>query len=421
MDLLLTFLLVGTGLLILLGSVFCLFYNPQYTILGCILLINIDFCFKNYMAQSLYQPLFKLLILLSAVILLLYSRKGINKSVILICSALFVVSIFLQRKYQLPDFYLSDIMTAFFTVLTGFLLMYVPWDETIKETGLKAMAYAPLFSVIFGILTKMVIFNGSGQLESLSTAPALVAYSAIGSLCAYILADVYQIKKYLYLCYINIVICGLCNMRGGLLFQLIIILGIIYPYFRKIRKSTIQKFIITLPVIIPVLIYIGRKVLEKFYNLGSAVSSSMERINTSGRLWAWQEILDATKDHRLLGWGLGWTKKIEGIWIYYGFQAVHNEYLRWLVEAGYIGLFLIILCFILVFVFVRKNNIGIPQRLVNALFIGFAVFSFTDNTIYGTEIWMTFSLLISLIGNNTDNQSHPVKTIQRRVRIKKYI
>ena len=223
-------LLVCMGLFILMISIACLFYNPQYTIIGCVMLIDIDFCFQEYMVQNSYQAIFKLLILLSVIILILKSRKGISKWIIGLCGILFCISFVLLKKYQLPNFYLSDVITSFLTTITGFLLMYVTWKEELRIAALKALAWAAPFSVVMGILLNGYIFTHENKLSGLDSPASLVIVAAVGVLACYILSTVYKQSKYFVCGFLNFVICGLCNMRGGLLFLCVIMLGIIFKY-----------------------------------------------------------------------------------------------------------------------------------------------------------------------------------------------
>lgn len=78
----------------------------------------------------------------------------------------------------------------------------------------------------------------------------------------------------------------------------------------------------------------------------------------------------------------------------------------------------VILCFILVYLFLKKYNIGIHQSIINMFFIGFAIFSYTDNTMYGTAGWMTISLMLSLMGQNVNKKGEIVKANMRQFKIK---
>ncbi|MCI8427291.1 MAG: O-antigen ligase family protein [Lachnospira sp.] len=411
-------LLVCMGLFILMISIACLFYNPQYTIIGCVMLIDIDFCFQEYMVQNSYQAIFKLLILLSVIILILKSRKGISKWIIGLCGILFCISFVLLKKYQLPNFYLSDVITSFLTTITGFLLMYVTWKEELRIAALKALAWAAPFSVVMGILLNGYIFTHENKLSGLDSPASLVIVAAVGVLACYILSTVYKQSKYFVCGFLNFVICGLCNMRGGLLFLCVIMLGIIFPYLKKISKKLLQNLILILPVFLVLSLFIGKRIIERMFDMSYSVGNVGDIINTSNRIFAWTEILKATKQHRILGWGIGYTKKIDGVWLHYGYRAVHNEYLRWLVESGYIGVIAVILCFILVYLFLKKYNIGIHQSIINMFFIGFAIFSYTDNTMYGTAGWMTISLMLSLMGQNVNKKGEIVKANMRQFKIK---
>lgn len=410
------------GILLLLISFIMIFFNPQYTIIGCTLLIDIDFCFSHYLPQNQYQAIFKILILLSILILLFHSRKGLHPLILIICLLLLIISFFIKLIYELPNFNFMDMGTSFLTTITGFLLIYVVWDENVKITALKSIACAAPVSAILGIFVNQFVFTVDNKLPGLDSPATLVSISVMGFICSYILYTVYNKKVFWYFCWINILVCGLSNMRGGFIFLTVILLSIFWSNLKRfngfVKESALKKIMILFPIILAGAIIIGKRILEKTFDFSYSVQGN-NIINTSNRFFVWSEILKATKSHRIFGWGIGYTKKIDGVWLDYGYRAVHNEYLRWLVESGYIGVIAMIICFCIIYRFVKKYNIGVNSNVLSAIFIGFAIFSFTDNTMYGTACWITFSLLISLLTNNVNKDGEYIKTSSLYFTIKK--
>lgn len=410
------------GMLLLLISFIMFFLNPQYTIISCTLLIDIDFCFSHYLPQNQYHAIFKILILLSVLVLLFHSRKGLHPQILIICSILLIISLFTKLIYELPNFNFMDMATSFLTTITGFLLIYVVWDETIKITALKSIAYAAPISAVLGIFVNHFVFTVDNKLPGLDSPATLVSVSVMGFICSYILYTVYNKKVFWYFCWINILVCGLSNMRGGFIFLTVILLSVFWSYLKRfngrVKRSVLKKIIILFPIIFTATIIIGKRILEKTFDFSYSVQGN-NIINTSNRFFAWSEILKATKTHRIFGWGIGYTKKIDGVWLDYGYRAVHNEYLRWLIESGYIGVIAIVVCFYIIYRFVKKNNIGVNHNVLSAIFIGFAIFSFTDNTMYGTACWITFSLVISLLTSNVNKNGEYIKNSSLHFTIKK--
>lgn len=413
-----TAVVCALGIFILLLSMGCIFFNPQYSIIGLVVLLQVDFCFKEYVPQDSYQALLKFLILVSEILLLLKHRKGIHRGVIVINIVLLIISLILYRKYSLPNFSVNDIMTSFTTTVLGFFLMYVPWDKETRILALKALSISAIVSALLGILVRGYVFTSANKFPGLDSPASLVIVAAVGMIASYILTVVYNQKKYFSVGIINFVICGLCNMRGGLLFAVIAILGMAMSYFKRIPKKLFRKLLLLSPIFIVIFIFIGGRILLRMRDLSYSVGAVEGMMNTSNRIFAWNEILAATKTHRILGWGIGYTKKIDGIWLNYGFRAVHNEYIRWIVESGYVGLIGIITCFVFVFSFLSKNNIGVYNSVIVFLFIAFAVFSFTDNTMYGSVGWITFSMLISVLGDNIGKTGNSISVNGRKVSVK---
>ncbi len=407
------------GLVIACIAVAYIFANPRYTIIYCVLLLDVDFCFRYYMEQSKYQSLIKAIILISTILLMLKARKAIHKCIYLNLGIILALSIVLYFRYRLTDFYFTDILLSFATTLTGFLVLAIPWGENSRIFGLKILVWAaPVNALLSFFVNGYILDTTRYRLSSMDNVAILASIAVLGMIAAYVLYSVYGIHNYLWLFLINFAICGLCNMRGALIFATIILIGIAISHLRRVPKNILQKIMLLLPVLVVGLAFIVRIIIIKSLDFTNSVDKT-SAISTSNRFWAWEQILDATKEHRIFGWGLGYTKKITGIWINYGYQAVHNEYIRWLVETGIVGIVLIIICFVLVYRYVIKHNIGLTNGVIRAIFIGFAIFSITDNTMYGVDFWPSFCMLVSMLCENIGKEGKKIVITDRRLVLKR--
>ena len=120
---------------------------------------------------------------------------------------------------------------------------------------------------------------------------------------------------------------------------------------------------------------------------------------TSGRSAAWHEFYSIAKRSPLFGHGLGSgpiTKITEQ-----GFLAQHNEYLRLFLEGGYIGGGIVLAAIIVVIgTCIRRAPSWIRLDLLG-LAIGFAVLSYTDNTLTSCNLQVPFCLVFGILAGAT--------------------
>lgn len=410
-----TYLMFAIGIVILLFSMLYTWINPKYTIIGCVVLLNMDFCFKEFLNEDSYRAFFKALILLSSLLLIIKTRKKIDKKIYIILLGIFGMSIYLCLTYDNENYNLAAAITSFASLFTGFLLILVQWGNNTRIMILRALSWLPLLDSILGIVVQGD-FNRYSGLTGLHASHYLVFLAAMGMLASYILFVVYKVKGYWYLCLLNYMICGLCVMRGAFLFATIIMLGMLCPYLKSIPQKTLRKLCMMIPFFCIAGYFVLEKIFQKMFDHSYALGSA-SLINTSNRLYAWSLAWKQTEAHRILGYGIGYTKTMTGEWVRYGFQALHNEYLRFVIEVGYVGLLLMLLCLASVFAHMLKYHIGIPKSVRVAIILAFAVFSITDNTINGSAMWMLFMLMISIIMKDTKNEYESIPIIKKRITV----
>jgi teichuronic acid biosynthesis protein TuaE len=116
---------------------------------------------------------------------------------------------------------------------------------------------------------------------------------------------------------------------------------------------------------------------------------------TSGRAEAWHEFYSIAEKSRWFGHGLG-SGPITKI-TQQGFLAQHNEFLRLFLEGGYIGGGLVLAAIILV---IGTCVARAPRWMrfdLLGLAIGFAVLSYTDNTLTSVNLQVHFCLVFGLV------------------------
>jgi len=121
-----------------------------------------------------------------------------------------------------------------------------------------------------------------------------------------------------------------------------------------------------------------------------------EPANLSGRDAIWPVFLQAWEDSPWLGWGVGAAKSLVAldspVARLLGTNAAHNEYLRIGVEGGYLGLGLLVLALALWARAHLRATRGADRVVLLLVLIGFAVHSYTDNTLIATtsSIFLTW-------------------------------
>lgn len=412
------YIIVLLGIIVLLRGITYMFINPRHAILCMILLICLEFNFSMFISKTMYQAAFKLIILFCVVRLFFISRKRLSKLPIILSAILLFISFWVCFEYNVPNFGVGDILTSYASLITGLLLLYVKWGAQFRIDACKVMSWQPILSTVLGIISNGQIFSTNKAdgllITGLNSAAVLVMISGLSIISSYILISVFQEKKYFWILLVDFAICGLCNMRGGLLFAVLVIWGISYPHCFKVPSKILKKLVLLFPPLFIVFIFVVRNVINKTINSSYSVTKSL--FNTSNRIYAWTNALEYTKAHRILGWGIGYTKKVQGPWVKYGFQAIHNEYIRWIMESGILGLLIIIICFTIIFHYMYKHNIGIRKSVLNMIVIAFAVFSFTDNTMYNSAFWMEFTFLISILISDTSNKDKMIQLPDRRIK-----
>jgi O-antigen ligase len=113
-----------------------------------------------------------------------------------------------------------------------------------------------------------------------------------------------------------------------------------------------------------------------------------EPANLSGRDVIWPVFQAAWEESPWYGWGVGAAKSLVAldspIARLLGTNAAHNEYLRIGVEGGYVGLGLLILFLTLWTRAHLRATCGSDRAILLLVLIGFAVHSYTDNTLIAT-------------------------------------
>ncbi len=138
---------------------------------------------------------------------------------------------------------------------------------------------------------------------------------------------------------------------------------------------------------------------------------SHEAGDLSGRDILWPYFEAAAAQSPWFGWGVGAGNAVipatSQVAELLGTLAAHNEYLRIRVEGGWIGLILLIACFV-AWVWMHTRRLARSDRAVMRLvFVAFAAHCFTDNLLISTSSCVMFSFAAAVFARGLLEQAAP--------------
>lgn len=380
--------ILGMGLIG--ASLWCvLLQKPQKAMVYAYLFMISDFNLNQYVDYNSITKLIMLIILMFAVFQHGLYRYIDRRQVFLYIFIFIAIIAYFENRNNQYSF--SDFILSLLTILLGVLALHIKWDDKVRVKFLKLIAWSSILCVVCGVLKDGTLITESGRIVSgtvLYHSPAWMGLS--GMFASMLLVEAFECEKYNKFIIINFMLVCLTQMRGGIIFAVILIT----PYLINQLKNMSRMKVIVLSIFIPITLLAINEVFVIF----------MERtfvdgtINTSGRFDAWPYFLALAKEKIWMGHGIGSIKTMTETEIYKrGFRAAHNEYIRLLVETGISGL----VCFVLYMSCTVKklyNNTILQSKKVYyiAFVIGFIVLSGLDNTISGHISWVPFCLLLSL-------------------------
>jgi teichuronic acid biosynthesis protein TuaE len=312
-----------------------------------------------------------------------------------------------------PALTLSQVLSSFVTLTVGWTALAVAWDYEEDVRFLRVLAFLPVASVLLGVLLQAAglhpVFRAASGADTTTrlqgaSIPAQLALTAfIGAVTASICFRLTRWRWAPVLLALDVVILGLTVSRGA---SIALGLALLWPALRFALSSRTSQDAVT-----PRWLRIGAIVVLFGIVLAYAVPALLARNSvgtyyqsegivydkTSGRSRAWAEFYAIAQKSALFGHGLG-SGPITTIQEK-GFLAQHNEYLRLFLEGGYVAGGIVLFAIVVV--------IGIciaraPKRVridLAGLAVGFAVLSYTDNTLTSVNLAVPFCLVFGILGS----------------------
>lgn len=338
-------------------------------------------------------------------------QRGIRPRLLLVPVAYVLMAILSVLHGQLAaGLTVSQMLSSFVTLTVGWTALAVAWDLRTDAWYLRVLACLPVACVLLGGLLEVAHLHtlydiGAGsatpRLQGASGPAQLALTAFIGCVTASICYRVTRWRFAPALLVANALILGLTVSRGA---AIALGLALTWPALRFVfsgpdgkrwvprrwlRAAVVSGAVaIAAIALLPALLARDK---SGIYVQGQGVVYDA----TSGRTAAWHEFYAIARQSPLFGHGLGAgpiTKVAEP-----GFLAQHNEYLRLFLEGGYIGGGLVFAAIIFVIgTCISRAPPWIRLDLL-ALAIGFAVLSYTDNTLTSVNLQVPFCLVFGIL------------------------
>lgn len=339
-------------------------------------------------------------------------RRGIRPRYLIVTGAYLVLALLSWLWGHLnPALTLSQVLSSFVTLTVGWTALAVAWDYDSDVKFLRVLAALPVACVLLGFLLQAAglhsLFRaGTGfdlttrlQGASIPDQLALSAFvgAVTGSIC-------YRLTRWRWapiLVVADAVILALTVSRGA---SIALGLAMLWPMLRFAFGSREEHRIVTarwmrigaiLVVVGAVLAYVVPSLLARNSSGTYIQSQGIVYDKTSGRSQAWSEFYAIAKKSSLFGHGLG-SGPITTIQEK-GFLAQHNEFLRLFLEGGYIAGGLVLLAIVgLISICILRSPPRVRIDLLG-LAVGFAVLSYTDNTLTSVNLQVPFCLVFGIL------------------------
>lgn len=339
-------------------------------------------------------------------------RRGIRPRYLAVTAGYVVLALLSWLNAHLnPQLTLGQVLSSFATLTVGWTALSVAWDYESDVRFLRVLAALPVACVLLGVLLQAAGlhdlfragtgFDTTTRLQGASIPDQLSLSSFVGCVTASICYRLTRWRWAPVLVIADAVILGLTVSRGA---SIALGLALLWPALRFAfgaagqqrnltrRWMRIAAILVVAGVVIGVAVpaLLSRNSAGTYYQGEGVVYDK-----TSGRSTAWAEFYAIAKKSPLFGHGLG-SGPITTIQEK-GFLAQHNEYLRLFLEGGYIGGGIVLFAIVVVIGMCIMRS---PPRVridLLGLAVGFAVLSYTDNTLTSVNLQVPFCLVFGIL------------------------
>jgi teichuronic acid biosynthesis protein TuaE len=338
-------------------------------------------------------------------------QRGIRPRFLIVPAAYIALAVLSELNGQLvAGLTLTQVFSSFVTLTVGWTVLAIKWDFDKDVDYLKVLSCLPVACVVLGLLLQVahlhaVFEHGTGfdtstRLEGASGPAQLALTSFIACVTASICYRITRWRWAPLLVVADATILALTLSRGA---AISLAIAMAWPALRFafsgahdkrwIPQRSLRALILAIGVAAVAALFVPSLLARQ--DVGTYVQGDgVIYDKTSGRTKAWAEFYVIAEKSPLFGHGLGSgpiTKIKEK-----GFLAQHNEYLRMFLEGGYVGGGLVLAAIIIVIAScIRRAPPEIRLDLLG-LVIGFAILSYTDNTLTSVNLQVPFCMVFGI-------------------------
>lgn len=299
-----------------------------------------------------------------------------------------------------PDFVLFFMSLA--SMCTGLIFYATRMPNFLIQGIARTIMILPLLSVAMAILLFPITgrapwateYTGAYRLGG-ALPPAHLAMLCVAALMMYsfrMSIQAHEVRKPILAPLVIFLILLATGTRGALLAGVVVML----PHLRLPREKRMFLFMGLLLLPLTYVFYAGIENL--FSRTGQQVD--YENVNLSGRTVAWQFFLEKSKENFYFGKGLGAVTTLTANEKHANlsfFIVPHNEYIRFLVDIGSVGLALLVVGLFVFFADIGRR-LGKGMRSAFYGVVGaFFLYSFVDNTFGTPQFFVVFLLLLRCV------------------------
>lgn len=307
-----------------------------------------------------------------------------------------------------PNLHAAESFRTLLGSLAPFAFCFVrlprPWSRGIVRTVLCI----PLASVLLGAGLAAaglhpLLVEGSGLRLQGAGHPAFLGGFALAACCAAV-AELLRTGRARHIGWLvlNLVILALSGARAPLAIGIAIIgLALLLAPAPRLSWPRRISFLLCAAITGAILLAFAGPLSADLLNTIRIFNLlATDADNLSGRDEIWPLFQAAWDASPWWGWGVGAGKVLlpldTTLVRMLGTNAAHNEYLRIGMEGGYMGLGLLILCFVLWSARHLRIMRGSDRWVMLLVMIGFAVHSSTDNTLIATTSSVLFAWITAI-------------------------
>ncbi|MGF1753166.1 O-antigen ligase family protein [Vibrio makurazakiensis] len=350
----------------------------------------------------------------------------VQKSVLLFTCIALIINLGFDNKYRANFFvyigisvfcyllsdqnYGSVKLSVFIKALVGFSLLYVilmvDFGPRIRSLS-TAFVLLPIFMVIFSLMANLVfnvpISSSNGRFGAgLSSAHfAFLMYFVV----VFLVYESYSSNRLnLFLLSFSFILLLLSGSRGPLIAALIPMV-LLLKFVRY--KSIATKLIIMSPL---AMLVIAKFVMSIIERTKLSTFEGGGGINLSGREFAWEYFLNQIQGSNFFGGTLGAITQItEGVKEFnlYLFTVPHNEFIRFYIELGIVGVVVFFTNIFSVYLKTYKLSSYRTRRFLRYMFFGFFILTVFDNSLSTLQSFVPLALLLKYINfRESNNEQH---------------